>query len=181
MAAVETTRTHFNRYCLESDDPAMRREMEKLSEHASLYDESNANGNVIIIEAYSPHWNGFGNNMSRYLTLFMVALRFVSFATYFDFGACGWEEYGRSAENDGVEGKAFKRRGNPVHMQSACQFDPGMYFRSRFRLALDAKTGERKSRTVRVSENDEKRNDFMATTTTSALMREIVNCTTMRI
>ena len=120
---------NFNRYCLESDDPAMRREMEKLSEHASLYDESNANGNVIIIEAYSPHWNGFGNNMSRYLTLFMVALRFVSFATYFDFGACGWEEYGRSAENDGVEGKAFKRRGNPVHMQSACQFDPGMYFK----------------------------------------------------
>ena len=107
----------------------MRREMEMLSEHASLYDESNANGNVIIIEAYSPHWNGFGNNMSRYLSLFMVALRFVSFATYFDFGACGWEEYGRSAENDGVEGKAFKRRGNPVHMQSACQFDPGMYFK----------------------------------------------------
>lgn len=120
--------SNYDKFCIRGESAAaqMREEMEKLRKHAASYEETNANGNVVIFEAYNPYWNGFGNNMRRWLNLFMVTTRFDAFATYFDFGACGMEEYGRNAENDGVEGNIFNRRG---HDQSACQFDPGMFFK----------------------------------------------------
>ena len=121
----------FERFCggegSESGAGSMREVMGKLRKQAESYDESDSNGNLVIFEAYNPFWNGFGNNMRRWLNLFVVASRFDSFASYFDFGACGMEEYGRNAENDGVEGKTFYRRGKDG--QSACQFDPGMFFK----------------------------------------------------
>jgi len=119
---------NYDKFCIRGESAAarMREEMEKLRKHAASYKETNANGNVVIFEAYNPYWNGFGNNMRRWLNLFMVTTRFDAFATYFDFGACGMEEYGRNAENDGVEGNIFNRRG---HAHSACQFDPGMFFK----------------------------------------------------
>ena len=139
----------------------MRREMEKLSEHASLYDESNANGNVIIIEAYSPHWNGFGNNMSRYLTLFMVALRFVSFATI----SISARADGKNTEGQRRTTASKERRLKDEEIPCTCNprvnLTQGCTLKEQISIGTGRQNGERKSRTVRVSENDEKRNDFM--------------------
>ena len=110
----------YERACTNVEANAM------LEAHVRSYDESNAKGNVVVIDATSITWNGFGNNMPRWLNLFSLSLQWKGFATYFDFGACG-DEYGRTNENNGIDGKPFDRRGQGK--RSACQFDPGMYFK----------------------------------------------------
>jgi len=97
-----------------------------LEAHVRSYEELNREGNVVVIDAASITWNGFGNNLPRWLNMFSLSLQWNDFATYFDFGACG-KEYGRTNEDNGIDGKPFHRRGKDG--VSACQFDPGMYFK----------------------------------------------------
>jgi len=129
---IERRAEEFERFCENNEEFLEEREV--LLKHESLYDESDEKGNVVLIEAWSPFWNGFGNNMRRWSQLFAYALRFDEYATYFDFGACGREEYGRTEEDDGTA--SDERRSIPFRRKTnkrfvACQFDPGTFFKGK--------------------------------------------------